>query len=71
MCKNEHRSSLIKEEEEWYKRRTLEDGGDLTDVVYSKDTRSEDLAELKEKIYNSLEAFEHNNKPQTFLVKKN
>ncbi len=68
--KNEHRSSLIKEEEEWYKRRTLEDGGDLTDVVYSKDTRSEDLAELKEKIYNSLEAFEHNNKPQTFLVKK-
>ena len=39
--------------------------------MYSKDTKcSKFFAELKEKIYNSLEGFEHNNKPQTFLVKK-
>ena len=51
--KDEHRTSLIKEEETWYKRRILEDGSDLTEPDY-KDLRSMILKNLREKIYESL-----------------
>lgn len=69
-AKDDHRSALIKEEEDWYKRRTLEDGGDLTDIVNFKDLEKKEIAELKEKILKSLEDATLTSKEQTFTVKK-
>ncbi len=68
--KDDHRSSLIKEEEDWYKRRTLEDGGDLTDIVNFKNLEKKEITELKEKILKSLEKATLTSKEQTFTVKK-
>lgn len=67
--KDEHRTSLIKEEETWYKRRILEDGSDLTETDY-RDLRSNDIKELREKIYESLVENSLTGKEQNFTVKK-